>query len=323
MARPAKLDEQKQRTVCACLSLGATRLVAGGIVGCTPRTIRETMLRDPAFAEQVAAAETRREVVLLQKIQSAADKDWRAAAWLLSRFNRSAFGNHGAAVLTKELVSEMQNAMAEEIVAGMPEELQDPMLDRLDGVAKEYMDYAERYQEEHGKPAKQGPRRGKDEGGGMKDEEEANGEVGMRNGEREKDEFEDEDDDYDKYSDEENAEYEKWLDEQEANQHEDDESDTADKEGAEQDGTDEGSADVDNVDQYEEENAALRELVKAFWAEREGQRKDEGGGMKNEAGGRERAARGGVAAPQTEAPKGAEETEETRRARGGPLHDKR
>ena len=61
--------------------------------------------------------------------------------------------------------------------------------------------------------------------------------------------------------------------------------------------------------------------IKAFWAEREAQRKDEGGGLKDETGGQQMEVRSqrsdgplgaGVSSVGPSAHEGAEETEETR-----------
>jgi hypothetical protein len=84
--RPA-LDEKKKGLVLGILSVGCSRRAAARLVGCSPDTIRRTALRDPAFAESIAKAESESEVLCLKNVKEAGKekKYWRAAAWVLER----------------------------------------------------------------------------------------------------------------------------------------------------------------------------------------------------------------------------------------------
>src|SRR5438105_4491044 len=95
-ARPAVLTPVKQAEVCSIVALGGSRKLAARYVNCTPRTIRNTALRDPEFAEKLRKAEVSTEYDLLNVIRDAANTDakyWQAARWVLQhvypeRYNR-------------------------------------------------------------------------------------------------------------------------------------------------------------------------------------------------------------------------------------------
>lgn len=90
MAEPGRrpvLDEVKKKEIVAILSQGCSRRRAAEYVGCSHRTIRNTALRDPQFAEALARAEAQSEISCLTNVRKAAKKEqyWRAAAWVLER----------------------------------------------------------------------------------------------------------------------------------------------------------------------------------------------------------------------------------------------
>jgi len=68
--RPPALDPAKRQRVIALLTIGCSRPVAARHVGCAPSTITRTAARDPAFADQLAQAETNLEVELLDSIRA-------------------------------------------------------------------------------------------------------------------------------------------------------------------------------------------------------------------------------------------------------------
>ena len=84
--RPA-LDDEKKKIVVRILRKGHSRRRAAEFVGCSPSTIRRAALRDPAFSESIAKAESESELLCLNSIKEAGmeKRYWRAAAWLLER----------------------------------------------------------------------------------------------------------------------------------------------------------------------------------------------------------------------------------------------
>ena len=84
--RPA-LDDEKKKIVIRILRKGHSRRRAAEFVGCSPTTIRRAALRDPAFAESIAKAESESEILCLNSVKEAGmeKRYWRAAAWLLER----------------------------------------------------------------------------------------------------------------------------------------------------------------------------------------------------------------------------------------------
>jgi hypothetical protein len=85
--RRQKLDEARQREVCAILAVGGTRQMAAHYVGCHVETIRRTARREPQFAQRLRRSEVGAELTLLRSIHAAAGdvRHWRAAAWALER----------------------------------------------------------------------------------------------------------------------------------------------------------------------------------------------------------------------------------------------
>ena len=104
--RPPALDTDKRQRIIALLTVGCSRRVAARHVGCSPSTITRTAARDPAFADQVARAETNLEIELLGNIRQAAQTDryWRAAAWLLERKNQEDYTRRTTRVYTHDQV---------------------------------------------------------------------------------------------------------------------------------------------------------------------------------------------------------------------------
>ena len=84
--RPA-LDEVKKSIVIRILRKGHSRRRAAEFVGCSPATIRRAALRDAAFSESIAKAESESELLCLNSVKEAGmeKRYWRAAAWVLER----------------------------------------------------------------------------------------------------------------------------------------------------------------------------------------------------------------------------------------------
>ena len=85
--RPRVLDEKKQSLLVSLIELGIAPRMAAQMVGCTWRTVQNQAKRKPEFAERIDAAKIRRLAVPLQRIIAASAASWRAAAWLVERFN--------------------------------------------------------------------------------------------------------------------------------------------------------------------------------------------------------------------------------------------
>jgi hypothetical protein len=102
VGRPRKLDEQKQREICAMLAVGCDRRSAAKYVGCTVETIRQTALRDREFAERLRHSELRAKLAQLQNIQSAGKSSWRASAWMLERLYPQEFARRAPDTVTRE-----------------------------------------------------------------------------------------------------------------------------------------------------------------------------------------------------------------------------
>ncbi len=118
---PAKtpyLDEVKQSAICAVLAMGGTRAIAASYVGCHPDTIRNTELRDEAFAQALEAAESKHEVSQLSHINNAGreGRHWRAAAWVLEHRYPSRYGKRRPDLFTLEQVSHVLTQFAEVIL---------------------------------------------------------------------------------------------------------------------------------------------------------------------------------------------------------------
>lgn len=83
MGRPRHLDPDAHRIICAIINAGGSLAAAAQFVGCSPKTIRRELHRNPQFAEQFRNARFGVEIELLKNVRQASQRSWRAAAWLL------------------------------------------------------------------------------------------------------------------------------------------------------------------------------------------------------------------------------------------------
>jgi hypothetical protein len=120
--RQAVLDETARREVLALLSAGISRRNAAYYVGCAPKTIPNTMRRDPEFARQVRRAETHWELGLVHAIRVAGRQSWRANAWLLERVLPHNYGRRAPDHLTPEEASEATGDLVDKILPYVPRE---------------------------------------------------------------------------------------------------------------------------------------------------------------------------------------------------------
>jgi hypothetical protein len=88
--RPAAFTEQKRKHFCDLLRMGCRRGAAAAMVGLSRHTVRREMDRDPEFATCVQEAEFESASRYMRQIDSAANTQWRAAAWIIEQSEKPA-----------------------------------------------------------------------------------------------------------------------------------------------------------------------------------------------------------------------------------------
>jgi len=134
------LDEIKKREIVAMVSVGCSRRVAAGYVGCSPSTIRRTAERDPAFGERLHRATYAAQIGYLKNIQKAAKKEqyWRAAAWALERLNPDDFAPRSPDTVTLVQIERLWPRIAQVILDELPDPKQrKSILKRLETLVAE------------------------------------------------------------------------------------------------------------------------------------------------------------------------------------------
>jgi hypothetical protein len=116
LGRPAALDAAKQREICLLISAGCSREEAARYMGCGRATIFRAARRDPAFAHALEQAEISRQYSQLQNVRRAAGHSWRAAAWLLERFNPNRFDRARGARYTSDQVAAVASRVCEWLI---------------------------------------------------------------------------------------------------------------------------------------------------------------------------------------------------------------
>lgn len=81
--RPAMITPAVQERICTLLSVGFSRRQAAAYVEIDQSTISRTAKRDPEFAACLKRAEEKASLQPMLTVISEAQKNWRAAAWLL------------------------------------------------------------------------------------------------------------------------------------------------------------------------------------------------------------------------------------------------
>jgi hypothetical protein len=105
--KPRLTSDQKGR-INAILLVGCGRETAAKYVGCSIAQLREEMLGDPGFAEEICRAEASAELMHMKNVQKAVgdEKNWRASVWWLERRAPERYGRRDPDALTpKELES--------------------------------------------------------------------------------------------------------------------------------------------------------------------------------------------------------------------------
>jgi hypothetical protein len=129
-----KLSPKVRNEVLALLSAGFSKTTVARYIRRSPKTLREEMLNDSEFAEQVAKAEEGSEVFYLSCIRRAAQKEqyWRAAAWVLERRVPDRYGAKKPGTLTAEHVQQFMATCMQIIAEELPdEELRTKIIHRL------------------------------------------------------------------------------------------------------------------------------------------------------------------------------------------------
>lgn len=129
MAEPRRrpvLDDVKKKEILAILTQGCSRRRAAQYVGCSPSTIRRTALRDAAFGEAMARAESQSEISCLTNVRKAAKKEqyWRAAAWVLERRYPEEYALRRPGTVTPEQMIDVLKQVADILM----DETEDPRL---------------------------------------------------------------------------------------------------------------------------------------------------------------------------------------------------
>ena len=92
MGRPSLYTEDIAKAIVANLETGASVRDSVEATGTNLYTYHEWLGRYPSFSQAVTRARTLQRMKLVTLIQNAADKDWRAGAWLLERGDPDSWG---------------------------------------------------------------------------------------------------------------------------------------------------------------------------------------------------------------------------------------
>ena len=124
--KTSKLSPQERNEILAMLSAGYSRTTAAKYIRRGFRTLRDEILGDSEFAQQVAKAEEGSEVFYFSCIRRAALKEqyWRAAAWVLERRVPERFGAKKPETLTAEHVQKFMETCMRIIAEEVPDEEQ-------------------------------------------------------------------------------------------------------------------------------------------------------------------------------------------------------
>ena len=85
MARPTKYNEDRHNRIVEALRGGNTRRAAAWAGGIDQDTFLQWLRRFPNFADDVKAAEADAELAMVERVRTAANDQWQAAAWWLER----------------------------------------------------------------------------------------------------------------------------------------------------------------------------------------------------------------------------------------------
>ncbi len=124
MSQPGRtplLDDFKQGEMCAILTMGGSRRTAAKYVGCSPDTIRRTAENDEDFRQRLQQAKSNLELHHLGKIKDAAEKNWRASAWVLERVHPERFAKRDPDAITPEQLAAVVSCTVDILIEEVPQ----------------------------------------------------------------------------------------------------------------------------------------------------------------------------------------------------------
>lgn len=103
--RPRVLNDRLKQQIIGVLRAGGSLNEAAKVVGVARNTLDRECKRDKEFGASVMSAPEQGKMALVGKIIKAAERDWKAAAWMLERkFGREFAKNPTVAIHTPERV---------------------------------------------------------------------------------------------------------------------------------------------------------------------------------------------------------------------------
>lgn len=133
--RPRALDEAKQAEICALISQGCGMETAARYVACAASTIRREARRNRKFNAGLRRAYLNAELMPLNAVRRAAEKNWRAGAWLLERMNVQRFARQDPRYVTPEQVRDFVDVFTNAVLSSTQD---DEVRRRLFQNAKKY-----------------------------------------------------------------------------------------------------------------------------------------------------------------------------------------
>jgi tRNA C32,U32 (ribose-2'-O)-methylase TrmJ len=121
VGRPRALDNVKLREISALISAGCGLEGAARYVGCAASTIRREARRNPDFNEQLRRAHLAAELGPLNAMRNAANKHWRAAAWLLERTNAQRFAKQNVRHIKPEQLQQFSEVISGLLLQEIPD----------------------------------------------------------------------------------------------------------------------------------------------------------------------------------------------------------
>lgn len=122
MAKPKLLDDAKRREISALLTAGYPMCAAADYAGCSVRTIKREINRNPEFGDRVRRAAIVGQMDPLATVRNAARTDWRAAAWYLERTNPDQFVKRNPVLVKPEDMLKLMDDLAEKMLLEVQDE---------------------------------------------------------------------------------------------------------------------------------------------------------------------------------------------------------